>query len=1042
MPERLPPGLYERLLNLALERALKQLDPRHWAIEKEPPEDAERPRLLARYVAELLHRALQAQTGKHAEARQLDLVRRLLDPLIQADPGRNEDDRLKEPTELLTALTRTTGLTDTKAPSPPGIPLGQADLLVNARGEPGLAAALQSEIASADGIDLVCAFIKWNGLRLLQDALRSHLEDRKPLRVLTTTYIGATERRAVDLLVELGAEVKVSYDTRTTRLHAKAWLFHRESGFSTAYVGSSNLSTAALLEGLEWNVRLSQVETPSLLDKFRATFESYWQGTEFEAYDPNRDMQRLDESLKRARGEKEETALPSFELRPYSFQAEILDKLRAERERHGRHRNLVVAATGTGKTIVAAFDYKRLAKESIPPSLLFVAHRKEILTQSLGVFRTVMRDGSFGELYVDGQRPEQGRHVFASIQSLTRQDLDRIAKEAFDVVIVDEFHHAEARTYRRLLNHLQPKELLGLTATPERTDGESVVKWFDGRIAAELRLWEALERNLLSPFQYFGVSDQTDLSRLRWTRGGYEAADLEKLYTGNDRRLDLILKALRDRILDTARMRGLGFCVSVAHAHYMATRFTEAGIPALAVSAETGSEEREDSLRRLKQRETNALFAVDLFNEGVDVPEIDTVLLLRPTESATVFLQQLGRGLRLAEDKDCLTVLDFIGHQHTRFRFDLRLRAMTGAARGTLTRQIEEGFPYLPPGCSIHLDRVAKTHVLGNLRQSLVNRFEGLVDELRALPSGQRRLSHFLQETGLELEDIYRRRGWTWTGLLRAAGHPTEEPGPNETDLARALPRLLHLDDPEWLATLRSTLAKPAPPQLESLQTRERRIQTAVHFALWSGDKRKRPLDQSLAALWQHAAIRRELLELLEILEDRAPLLPTPLEKVLGWSAPVPLAIHSRYRRDDILAAFGLITPARPHGIREGVKYDMETRSDLFFVTLQKTEKHYSPTTRYRDYAISPELFHWESQSTTSVASKTGQRYLRHRDQGTHILLFVRETRQEEDLAQPYVFLGPADYVAHSGDRPIAITWRLRTPIPPELFQQARVAVG
>ena len=324
-----------------------------------------------------------------------------------------------------------------------------------------------------------------------------------------------------------------------------------------------------------------------------------------------------------------------------------------------------MAATGTGKTIVAAFDYRRLAQDGPLPRLLFVAHRKEILTQSRDVFRSVLRDGAFGELFVDGHKPEEGRHVFASVQALAHVALDRIPPDSFDVVIVDEFHHAEAPTYRRLLEHLQPRELLGLTATPERSDGESVVKWFDGRIAAELRLWEALERGLLSPFQYFGVNDQTDLS--------HAALDPRRLRAGRPREAlhrkrptpaTSSCEALRDRVLDTRRMRALGFCVSVAHAHYMAKRFNEAGIPARAVSADTGRDERDESLRLLRQREIGALFAVDLFNEGVDVPEIDTVLFLRPTESATVFLQQLGRGLRLADGKDCLTVLDFIGQQH------------------------------------------------------------------------------------------------------------------------------------------------------------------------------------------------------------------------------------------------------------------------------------------------------------------------------------------------------------------------------------------
>ena len=1041
MAERLPPGLYERLVNLALGRQLAGLDRTRYSASIEPPEASELPRLLARYVHGLLHRALEAQGGEDAEGKQLAICQRVLEELSAGETGVLEDDALEQPASLLRAIAEAQALTEGKVDRT-AIPLGAGDLLVNARGEPGLGPTLQAEIPSADRIDLLCAFIKWNGFRVLEPAVRRHLEKGRALRVLTTTYIGATERRALDLLKTLGAQVKVSYDTRTTRLHAKAWLFERESGFSTAYVGSSNLSHSALLDGLEWNVRLSQVETPALLEKFRATFETYWQEPQFEEYDPHRDAERFDEAISRARGASPETPLPSFELRPFPFQEEILQKLRAERERHGRHRNLVVAATGTGKTVVAAFDYRRLASEGPPPRLLFVAHRKEILKQSLDVFRAVLRDGSFGELYVDGHRPEEGRHVFASVQSLSRLAPGTLDPRAFDVLIVDEFHHAEAPTYRRLLTHLQPRELLGLTATPERADGESVVKWFDGRIAAELRLWEALEKGLLSPFQYFGLHDGVDLSRLRWSRGGYEVADLEKVFTGNDVRVSMVLEAVRDRVLDPSRMRALGFCVSVAHAEYMARRFIEAGVPSLAVSAETSREERDQALRRLRDREVNVLFAVDLFNEGIDVPVVDTVLFLRPTESVTVFLQQLGRGLRLAEDKSCLTVLDFIGRQHSRFRFDLRLRALTGGTRAQVRRQVEEGFPYLPPGCAIQLDRVASQVVLENLRESVGSSFQGLVQELGALGRDVD-LATFLVETTLEPEDLYGPRGWTWSGLRRAAGLPTPQKGPREDDLGRACARFVALDDPEWLAFFREVLGRDAAPDLATCSGSQVRMLNALHFGLWSGrGDRRRPLSESLALLWQHPAVRLELVELFGLLDDRAAHVAVPLADVARWQEPVPLSVHSRYRLDDILSAFGLMTPEKPHRLREGVKYDPATGSDLFFVTLEKSERHYSPTTRYRDYALSPTLFHWESQSTTTTSSQTGQRYLRQRDHGGHVFLFVRERKKDGGVTQAYTFLGPADYESHSGERPIAIVWRLRTPMPADLFQQAKVAVA
>ena len=380
----------------------------------------------------------------------------------------------------------------------PKTPLNDAALLTNAHGEPSLASELKAEIDSADSVDLLCAFVMWRGLRLLEEPLRKARAAGVPIRVVTTTYIGGTEREALDRLVrEFGAQVKVQYDAARTRLHAKAWLFRRATGFDTGYVGSSNLSTSALLDGVEWNVRLSKQATPALLLKFEATFDAYWNSSEFETYDPGRDRDRLDDALLAARGGRQSDrvtiSISGLAVRPFPYQQEILDAIEVERLVHDRHRNLVVAATGTGKTVIAALDYQRLCVGGDRPRLLFVAHRREILEQSLRTYREVLGDGAFGELYVGGARPERWEHVFASVQSLTAYGVSNIPAEAFDVVVMDEFHHAEARTYRRVIDHLTPQELLGLTATPERTDGTDVRSCFDGRTAAELRLWDALE---------------------------------------------------------------------------------------------------------------------------------------------------------------------------------------------------------------------------------------------------------------------------------------------------------------------------------------------------------------------------------------------------------------------------------------------------------------------------------------------------------------------------------------------------------------------
>lgn len=1033
----LPPGLYDRLVTEALQESLARMDAGLVVREGLDPADADV--ALVRYLAATLGRALRSLPGEPRErlAAQVGLCNQIIAQVAGALPQAVDPrgDQVATSNDRLLALCQPPEPPAAPARPPrPDIPLSVAALLVNGTDQPRIGSEVAKELASADSVDLISAFIKWEGLRIMQRPLRALCERGGRLRVITTTYMGATDRRALDGLVELGAEVKVSYETRTTRLHAKAWLFHRRSGFSTAYVGSSNLSRSAMVDGLEWNVRLANAEQPYLLDVCAGTFENYWSDPSFEAYEPQRDGPRFERAVAGERGGGDlPIEISALEVRAWPFQSEILDRLEAERVLHGRWRNLVVAATGTGKTVIAALDYQRLRAAGRADRLLFVAHREEILRQSLSVFRHVLRDGAFGEPFVAGRRPEEWRHVFASVQSLSHLDLAALAPDRFDMVIVDEFHHAEAPTYARLLEHLQPKVLLGLTATPERADGGDVLGWFGGRIAVELRLWEALDRGLLCPFQYFGVHDDVDLSALSWKRGsGYDPVALGNLYTGHDARAARIAQAVIDKVGDVAHMRALGFCVSIGHAEFMAARFNGYGIAATAVSANSSRDQRLDALRDLREGSLKAIFAVDLFNEGVDVPEIDTVLFLRPTESPTVFLQQLGRGLRLAENKACLTVIDFIGNQNAAFRFDLRYRALTGVSRRALEREVEAGFPYLPSGCHLELDPVAARIVLDNIRRALQLRWRDLVAELAGL--GDVGLATFLDETGLEPEDLYRSRKGGWAQLRREAGWELRPPGPDDARLASAVGRLLHVDDQERLLAYRQALAAPGAMDAGG---RGGRLLAMLHFSLWGPGHALEAMAGDLQRLREDAPRRAEALEVLDLAAER-------LERVTLPADPAglrPLQIHAHYRLAEALAGFGMTNPS---SMRQGVIYFEGERADAFFVTLRKTERHYSPTTMYQDYALSPTLFHWESQSTTTVRSLTGQRYLNHARQASTVHLFVRESKQPDGLlgAPPYLYAGPMRYVSHQGERPMRIVWRLEHDLPPELFVLAKVAAG
>ncbi len=1027
-PEALPPGLYETIVTKAIEDTVAKLG--DLAVVS-PVVEAESPLRLSDHVRRTVEQVLSGYGFAGDVQAQAQLVNRLIE-LLAADP-RLRSDNVAEPPRLLEAILNpgATGLGTLTVPSRPSIPLSDDSLLVNARAEPKLATELRHEIRSADRVDLLCAFVVWTGLRVVLGELREARARGVPIRVITSTYTGITDARALDELIAMGAQVRVSYEVGATRLHAKAWLFERNTGFSTAYIGSSNLTHTALHDGIEWNVRLTQHSSGRLLDRFRAAFETYWADAQFEAYDRDKFVAAMQSILT-----TKSIPIAMLEVRPLDFQARMLERLKIERDRFDHHRNLIVAATGTGKTVMAALDYARLTQSSARASLLFVAHREEILEQSLATFRAVLRDGSFGELLVGGARPRSATHVFASIQSLAKVDLERdLPPDRYEIVIVDEFHHAAAPTYRKLLEHLQPRELLGLTATPERSDLQDITGWFGNRVAAELRLWEAIDYGYLCPFQYFGVSDGKSLEAIEFKRGRYNVEELDRIYTGDDARVGMVLEAVRRLIDDPSSMRAFGFCVSVSHAEFMAKRFSEAGIPSEAVTGSTPDEKRRGALEGMRQGKLNCIFSVDVFNEGVDIPTMDTVLFLRPTESSTVFLQQLGRGLRRAPDKAGLTVLDFIGQPNRAFRFAPRFQAMTGRPDALVERDVEADFPYLPAGCHIHLDRVSRDIVLSNVRQAIRSRRTDLVADLKSL--GDVSLDRYLSETGRSLDEIYRGDPMGWMALRRLAQLPAPPAGPDEHVLVRAISRLRHIDDPERVDRYVAWMRSPAVMDVSSLSKRERRLLEMLLAGLW-GDKTKVPLTAVVDRLWRNQASREELAEVLELMATGAEFILSDS----GLGPDVPLTVHERYTRDEVLIALGDSTFEHQPTSREGVRSVRDLQTDCFFVTLDKTGESFSPTTRYRDYPISPTEFHWESQSTTRIASPTGRRYIGKSDPGWRFLLFVRESPQmPTGRTAAFLFLGQVHYVRHQGEMPIQVTWQLETPMPSGFFEVARAAV-
>lgn len=1047
-------GLYEQVINNQLSSELAEIPVARKAIV--PIDEAEASKVLAQYLTEIVQKGLDNVLDNGGDiSTQIALINQIVS-LIQSTTNEGDfaglgvDQRAEQLFALLSESDPRLAVGKTAADlSRPETSIAQSSLFTGAIHEPQMYTELKKEIVSADRIDMLVSFIKWSGLRLIIDELREFTQNGGELRIITTSYMGATDIKAIEELRRLpNTKIKVSYDTKRTRLHAKSYVFYRNTGFTTAYVGSSNLSNAAISSGLEWNVKTTKKDLPETIEKIEATFESYWNSSEFEYYSEDQ-KERLARAIKAEKyvdGDSPE--IYTMDVIPYSYQQEILDRLEAERKVRGYNRNLVVAATGTGKTVISALDYKRFRKQNPgkPCRLLFVAHREEILRQSIYTFRAVLKDANFGEMFVGSYKPEGIENLFISIQTFNSQNfIEKTKADFYDFIIVDEFHHAAAPSYQELLEYYRPKILLGLTATPERMDGKSILPYFDNRIAAEIRLPEAIDRKLLCPFQYFGVTDTVDLNTLKWSAGGYDKGELTKIYTLSgaiaNRRADLVIDSLLKYVTDINDVKGLGFCASIEHAEFMSHYFNEHNIPSMFLTGKSGDEERKSAKHRLVDGEVRFIFVVDIYNEGVDIPEVNTVLFLRPTESLTIFLQQLGRGLRLAEDKECLTVLDFIGQANRKYNFEDKFAALLSNTSRSVTREIKDGFISVPKGCYIQLEKQATKYILDNIRASYGNT-AGLVA----------RVASFKEDSGLELTlknflDYYHlnpRMIYKFSSFSRICARADvisnfEEP--LEEALSKAFARFAVIDSRRWISFLLNILHNLDDIDFNALTEIEKRMLQMFYITIWGKAAEawdKEEVLDNLYALSDSTVLLGELINLLKYQYEQIDFIDEPVD--LGFDCPLDL--HCSYTRDQLLVAMDFMKPAT---VREGVKWLAEKQLDVFFITLNKSDKDYSPTTMYKDYSINESLFHWQSQSTTAVDSPTGKRYINHKKRGSKVLLFVREFKTDRITggAEAYTYLGTAIYVKHEGSRPMNITWQLDRPIPAKFLKKTnKMMVG
>lgn len=1031
-------GVYEQIINRLFQLKLDKVDTERFYIGKKIISKDDAVHILSKYLQRLIEIAFVGSPEDLNVNKYTDFVNSVIKTLgreFSVDDA--ELDLIDAQKSILTAVVDRTNceypdIEKHLRAITPVTSLSRSALFFGGRGPADMESELNREILCADEICWVVSFIKTSGLNLLWNSLRKFTSEGKKLRIITTTYTGATDYDAIVRLATLpNTEIKISYDGTQDRLHAKSYIFLRNSGFHTAYIGSSNLSHYALKDGKEWNFKATQFELPQVIEEVRNSFETYWCDTTFEDFIPG----VSDERLKKALGTDWEIPLLDFSaldlMRAKDYQQEILEKLDVERNVHGHFRNLVVAATGTGKTVIAAFDFKRYREAHPNCHFLFIAHRQEILRQAMQTFRIVLDDPNFGSVWDGNNEPSNYQHVFASKDTLrNRLDGLNLTEDYYDYMVVDEVHHIVAPTYVKLITYFKPKILLGLTATPERTnEQEDITVFFDGHISAEIRLPAALNAGLLAPFHYYGIPDNVDLSEVKWSGHGYDISELSRVYTQNDFRTGLILKKMQEYIGSTRlhKVRALCFCVDKEHAKFMNAKFTLAGLKTDVLTSDDSAHHRNLVKKQLQAGIINYLFVVDLFNEGVDIPEVDTILFLRPTESATVFIQQFGRGLRLHKDKDHLTVLDFVGHSRAEFSYKERFESLIGRHSRSIKEEIEGGFTNAPFGCKIILEEKAKEEIIANIDGYLrgLNR-NRIVKEIAAyhnVCSGTFSLQGFLAYSHVPFHKVY--GSLTWGELCHLAGVRTE--------VSVHAPQIKYAVTKKWLATdsfsYFTQLLRFAECGFKCdtaiFSEQEKRCAVMLYYDLFDQAGNYASIDEMFRDIASDELFVEEFKEIVSYLRDRCSAPEKEDNSVYKqWN---PLRLHGVYSKAQIQAALGLSTIERKSSSREGVERLKDIKLEAMYVDIIKKREEGSMTA-YKDYAQNREYFHWETQNRVREGSREAEAY---RNGENNMLLFVRQQVEHPDYScrMGFTYLGQVTLKSIEGSKPMQIVWHLNTPM-------------
>lgn len=926
-------------------------------------------------------------------------------------------------------------------------------LVVNSESD-NLLKELTSSLQTCDSFYFGVAFVNFSGVQLLLDTLKEAEKRGIRGRIMTSTYLNFTDPQALERLKEFEhIDLKVFVTDKQVGFHTKAYIFEYPDSYKII-IGSSNVTQSALKSNVEWNVEIVSKKHAAFVERVLSEYEQLWNrsiiATEEFLHD-YREMYRNTERVAftaNAVYEKAEYVIPNS---MQSRAIDNLDRLRDLKETKG----LVIAATGTGKTYMSAFDVKCVR----PKRLLFIVHREEILQKAKETFEHLMPSiqRSFGVL-TGSQKDWDADYLFANIRTLANHHRS-FAPDVFDYIVVDEAHHATASQYEQVLAWFTPQFTLGMTATPERSDQLSVFELFDHNVALEVRLHEALADDIVAPFHYFGITDlaDIDLTDVRLE----DTAEIAKRLQVH-KRVDFIGEQMAFYGFDGEQRRGLGFCVNREHAAFMATAFNQQGITSQYLSGEDSGAVREAAIRDLEDdsHPLEFLFTVDIFNEGIDIPTVNLVLMLRPTQSPIVFIQQLGRGLRKHPGKQFLTVLDFIGNHTKSFLIAIALNGQRYYDKESLKVAVATEFAHVPGATHIQMDKISQERILAQIDQESFNSmaylkeqymefkkvrhgktpyelmdyytYDGAPDPVKFIQKEGSYL-HFLMKIEKEESIQVLLQDEVWASVYKTTSKMLPIKRPHEFSLYLALLEQDTLSIEEAAYEIRHWVEEV---NRDSVQHAMQNVTNAFL------DQREKDRSPALVEWYEESIMRSSILK--ELLQSGTykhyfiDLLEYGLHRYArefgekDYGTPF-FKLHEQYQmRDTAVLSNATVTHSSFRG--SGL---LRSGNDIFlFVDLHKdagTEERLM----YKDEIKSPTDFQWESPNNMAQNSGRGTSIIEHKEKGNRLHLFVRKYKTiENGVVEPFIYLGELDVESFQNEKPVMFQMKLQHPIPAQLYRE------